>query len=199
MRRSVDSLIELIQFAGVAVAFVGVVVAVVRAALASLAKDRSRRMTTISLDLARTVLIGLDLLVVSAALEVAVSTGRPDFTRLATVVGLRVGLSLLIAFEVAFRADTGEDPTRSRGDALSRVAPPWEAALRRRLRGAPRRRPNAEPASRTRAHPPQAHPPVQPARADRPVAADWPVGGRPARPEGPTENLWPARARLGRD
>jgi len=182
MRRSVDSLIELIQFAGVAVAFVGGVVTVVRVGLASLAGDRSRRMTTISLDLARTVLIGLDLLLVSAALEVAVSTGRPDFTRLATVVGLRVGLSLLIAFELAFRADTGEDPTRSRGDALSRVAPPWEVALRRRLGGSPRRRPNTEPPSRTRAHPAQAHPAVRPVRAD-----------------GPGENLWPARARLGRD
>src|SRR4051794_1913802 len=128
MRRSADSLIEFIQFAGVAVAFIGVVVTVGRAALGSLVGDRSRRMTTISLDLARTVLIGLDLLLVAAALEVAVATvpaGGPDFTRLATVVGLRIGLSLLIAFELAFRAGTDDPELRS--EAASRAAPPWEA------------------------------------------------------------------------
>ena len=60
MGRYVDFLIQLMQFAGVAVAAIAVLVAVVRTGLASLAGERSRQMTTISLDLARTVLIGLD-------------------------------------------------------------------------------------------------------------------------------------------
>ena len=63
----------------------GTVVAVVRTGLASLAGERSRQMTTISLDLARTVLIGLDLLLVSAALEAAIYAREPDFVRLGTV------------------------------------------------------------------------------------------------------------------
>jgi uncharacterized membrane protein len=69
MGRATDTIIQLIQFAGVTVAFAGVVVAVVRTAGASLAGDRSRRFTEIRLDLARTVLLGLDLLLASAVLE----------------------------------------------------------------------------------------------------------------------------------
>jgi len=198
MDRSVNSLIGLIQFAGVAVAFIGVVVAVVRAGLASLAGDRSRHMTTISLDLARTVLIGLDLLLVAAALAVAVAAGKPNFTRLATVAGLRIGLSLLVSFELAFRADTEQDPTCSRADTLARVVPPWEAALRRRFGGAPRRRPGTPAVSERRAHPPRPRPPIRPLRQDGPV--ERPARAHRAdRPDGPGENLWPARARLGRE
>jgi len=184
MRQSAESLIELIEFAGVAVAFLGVVVAVVRAAMASLVGDRSRRMTTISLDLARTVLIGLDLLLVSAALDVAVTVTRPDFTRLATVAGLRIGLTLLVSFELAFRAGTGQD---GGADLRARSAPPWEMALRRRLgagtfgAGSPRRRPDTAARPRNRARPAQPRPRTRPAGAERPV-----------------ENLWPERARLGR-
>jgi uncharacterized membrane protein len=107
MRRVVDQLIELIQFAGVGVAFVGVVVTVVRAAFASLSGDRSRRTTDIGLDLARIVLVGIDLLLVAAILEVAMSANELTFRNLATVAGLRIGLTLLIAFEDAYRADTG--------------------------------------------------------------------------------------------
>jgi len=113
MRRAVDQLIELIQFAGVAVAFVGVVVTVVRAALASLAGGRSTRITDIGLDLARIVLVALDLLLVGAILEVAVAVNEVTLTRLATVAGLRVGLTLLVAFEDAYRTDTAD----SRGSA----------------------------------------------------------------------------------
>jgi uncharacterized membrane protein len=110
MRRAVDQLIELIQFAGVAVAFVGVVVTVVRAAMASLAAGRRTRITDIGLDLARTVLVALDLLLVAAILEVAMAANEVTFTRLATVAGLRVGLTLLIAFEDAYRTDTAGRP-----------------------------------------------------------------------------------------
>jgi hypothetical protein len=110
MRRAVDQLIELIQFAGVAVAFVGVVVTVVRAALASLAGGRRTRITDIGLDLARTVLVALDLLLVGAILEVAMAVNEVTFTRLATVAGLRIGLTLLIAFEDAYRTDTADRP-----------------------------------------------------------------------------------------
>jgi hypothetical protein len=95
MRRAVDQLIELIQFAGVAVAFVGVVVTVVRAAMASLASGRRNRITDIGFDLAR----------------------------LATVAGLRIGLTLLIAFEDAYRTDTAGRP----GSA----ARPWAGGLGR--------------------------------------------------------------------
>lgn len=108
MRRVVDQLIELIEFAGVAVAFVGVVVTVVRAALASLAGGRSTRITDIGLDLARIVLVALDLLLVGAILQVAMAVDEVTLTRLATVAGLRIGLTLLIAFEDAYRTDTAE-------------------------------------------------------------------------------------------
>lgn len=106
MRRAVDQLIELIQFAGVAVAFVGVVVTVVRAGLASLTGGRSTRITDIGLDLARTVLVALDLLLVGAILQVAMAVNEVTLTRLATVAGLRIGLTLLVAFEDAYRTDT---------------------------------------------------------------------------------------------
>lgn len=106
MRRAADQLIELIHFAGVAVAFVGVVVTVVRAAMASLAGGRSTRITDIGLDLAHTVLVALDLLLVGAILEVAVAVNDVTLTRLATIAGLRVGLTLLIAFEEAYRTDS---------------------------------------------------------------------------------------------
>jgi len=119
MSRYVDFLIQLMQFAGVAVAAIAVLVAVVRTGLASLAGERSRQMTTISLDLARTVLIGLDLLLVSAALEAAIYAREPDFVRLGTVAGLRIALTLLVSFELAFRADG--DPGR-RASAAGRPA-----------------------------------------------------------------------------
>jgi uncharacterized membrane protein len=124
MRRAVDQLIELIQFAGVAVAFVGVVVTVVRAALASLAVGRRSRITDIGLDLARTVLVALDLLLVAAILEVAMAVNEVTLTRLATVAGLRVGLTLLIAFEDAYQTDTAGRP-RSAG------RPSWTRGLGR--------------------------------------------------------------------
>jgi uncharacterized membrane protein len=124
MRRAVDQLIELIQFAGVAVAFVGVVVTVVRAALASLAAGRRTRITDIGLDLARTVLVALDLLLVAAILEVAMAVNEVTFTRLATVAGLRIGLTLLIAFEDAYRTDTAD----RRGSA---ARPSWAKGLGR--------------------------------------------------------------------
>ena len=181
MRRSAESLINLIEFAGVAVAFVGVAVAVVRAGVASLVGDRSRRMTTISLDLARTVLIGLDLLLVAAALDVAITVAHPDFTRLVTVGALRIGLTLLVSFELAFRADAGRERT---GDLRARPAPPWERAIRQALGDTPRRRPDtpaARPRPRHRDRPAQPRPRTRPAAADR-----------------PDENLWPERARLGR-
>ena len=112
MRRAVDQLIELIRFAGVAVAFVGVVVTVVRAAVASLASGRSRRFTEVGLDLARIVLVAIDLMLVSAILDVAINANEVTFTRLATVAGLRIGLTLLLAFEDAYRADTARDVGR---------------------------------------------------------------------------------------
>ena len=108
MRRAVDQLIELIQFAGVAVAFVGVVVTVVRTALASLAGGRPSRITDIGLDLARIVLIAIDLMLVAAILEVAMAANEITLTRLATVAGLRIGLTLLIAFEDTYRTDTAD-------------------------------------------------------------------------------------------
>jgi hypothetical protein len=125
MRRAVDQLIELIRFAGVAVAFVGVVVTVVRAALASLASGRSRRLTEVGLDLARIVLVAIDLMLVSAILEVAINANEVTFTRLATVAGLRIGLTLLLAFEDAFRSDTGRYATS--GSSRS-----WPGVPRRR-------------------------------------------------------------------
>jgi hypothetical protein len=108
MRRAVDQLIELIQFAGVAVAFVGVAVTVVRAALATLAGGRPSRMTDIGLDLARIVLVAIDLMLVAAILEVAMAANEITLTRLATVAGLRIGLTLLIAFEDTYRTDTAD-------------------------------------------------------------------------------------------
>jgi hypothetical protein len=155
MRRSVDQVIELIRFAGVAVAFVGVVVTVVRAAWVSLTAAGRQRIADVGLDLARTVLIGIDLLLVSAVLEVAVSVGRPDFTHLATVVGLRIGLTLLIAFEDAFRADSAE---RLRGRAGSWS---WPKSLGR-------------PWDRRPVGPPPAEPPVENVWPDRArLGRDW--------------------------
>src|SRR2546421_10004342 len=110
MARVVEQLIELIQFAGVAVAFVGVVVTVVRAAMSSLAVGRSTRMTDVGLDLARIVLVALDLLLVAAILQVAMAANELTFTRLATVAGLRIGLTLLVSFEDAYRTDTAGRP-----------------------------------------------------------------------------------------
>jgi len=130
MRRDVDFLIQFIQFAGVVVAAAAVLVAVVRVAVASLAGDRSRRMTTISLDLARTVLIGLDLLLVSAALDAAISVQRASFIRLGTVAGLRVALTLLVSFELAFRTDTASDPGESRWPRPLRRPAPARPATR---------------------------------------------------------------------
>ena len=123
MQRAVDQLIELIQFAGVAVAFVGVVVTVVRAALASLSGGRRDRITDIGLDLARTVLVALDLLLVAAILEVAMAANEVTFTRLATLAGLRIGLTLLIAFEDTYRTDMAGRPGGS--------ARPWAKGLGR--------------------------------------------------------------------
>lgn len=121
MRRAVDQLIEVIQFAGVAVAFVGVVVTVVRAAVTSLSGNRSR-ITDVGLDLARIVLVGIDLMLVSAILQVAVAVDEVSFTRLGTVLGLRIGLTLLIAFEDAFRADNLKS---SAGSTWTRKALGW--------------------------------------------------------------------------
>jgi len=106
MRHAVDQLIQLIQFAGVAVAFVGVVVTVIRAGMASLAAGRRNRITDIGLDLARIVLVGLDLLLVAAILQVAMLANQITVTQLATVAALRIGLTLLISFEDAYRTDT---------------------------------------------------------------------------------------------
>jgi len=125
MYRAVEQLIELIRFAGVAVAFVGVVVTVVRAALAALAGARRNRLTDIGLDLARIVLVALDLLLVGAILEVAMAANEVTFTRLATVAGLRIGLTLLISFEDAYRTDTAGRPRSSIG------SPPWPRGLGR--------------------------------------------------------------------
>lgn len=127
MREAVDQLIELIRFAGVVVAFVGVVVTVVRAAIASLAAGRSRRITDAGLDLARIVLVAIDLMLVSAILEVAMVANEVTFTRLAVVAGLRIGLTLLLAFEDAFRADTADG-----GGGAARTGRSWPGMPRRR-------------------------------------------------------------------
>jgi uncharacterized membrane protein len=113
VRDAVDQLIEFIRFAGVGVAFVGVVVTVVRAAVASLSPGRSKRMTDVGLDLARIVLVAIDLMLVAAILEVAIDANEVTLTRLGVVAGLRVGLTLLLAFEDAYRADTSS-PVRPR-------------------------------------------------------------------------------------
>lgn len=139
MGRAVDQLIELIRFAGVAVAFVGVVVTVVRSALATLAPGRSRRITEAGLDLARIVLVAIDLMLVAAILEVAITANEATFTRLATVAGLRIGLTLLLAFEDAYRSDTA-------GDAPRRGSRSWPGIPRRRdARSTPRLMPAERP------------------------------------------------------
>ena len=129
MREAVDQLIELIRFAGVVVAFVGVVVTVVRAAIGSLVAGPSRRITEAGLDLARIVLVAIDLMLVSAILEVAIHANEVTFTRLAVVAGLRVGLTLLLAFEDAFRADTAEVGA---GAVAGRSGRSWPGVPRRR-------------------------------------------------------------------
>lgn len=123
MLPAVESIIEFIRFTGVAVACVGVVVTMVRAAVASVSGGGSGRITAIGLDLARTALVGIDLLLVAAILEVAITVDEVSFTRLATVAALRIGLTLLIAFEDAFRADAAERPVvpRSWSSALGRA------------------------------------------------------------------------------
>ena len=179
MRHSVDVIIEAIQLAGVAVALVGVVVTVVRAALASLVAARRRRMSDIGLDLGRFVLMALDLMLVSAILEVAVSVRDTSFTRLATVAALRVALTILLSFEAAYQADTAGDG----GQARSRSAPRWEAALRRQFGVRPAGRSDDRPWTRSVT-------PVRHRRTEaRPAMAD----------EYASENVWPDRARLGRD
>ena len=120
MHRAVDQLIELIQFAGVAVAFVGVVVTVVRVALASLSAGRGSRITDVGLDLARIVLVALDLLLVAAILEVAMAANDATLTRLGTVAGLRIGLTLLLVFEDTYRTDTAGRPGSNRYPAWPR-------------------------------------------------------------------------------
>jgi uncharacterized membrane protein len=179
MGRDVDFLIELIRFAGVVVTAVAVAVAVVRAGLASLADERSRLMTAISLDLARTVLIGLDLLLVAAALDAAIYVDRADFVRLATVAGLRIALTFLVSFELAFRADTAPGATGG-VERRRRAAPPWETAIRRRLRSPSTSRADGHPSSRPR--PRHARPAARVVSADRPV-----------------DDVWTDRARLGRN
>jgi hypothetical protein len=59
------------------------------------------------------VLVAIDLMLVSAILEVAITANEATFTRLATVAGLRIGLTLLLAFEDAYRADTAGETARS--------------------------------------------------------------------------------------
>ena len=136
-------------------------------------------MTDIGLDLGRFVLMALDLMLVSAILEVAVSVREPSFTRLATVAALRVALTILLSFEVAYQADTGGDG----GQARSRSAPRWEAALRRQFGVRPAGRSDDRPWTRSVT-------PVRHRRAEaRPAVADQHAG----------ENVWRDRARLGRD
>ena len=68
-------------------------------------------------------LVALDLLLVGVILEVAVAVDEVTLTRLATVAGLRIGLTLLIAFEDAYRTDTAG----SRGS----ISRPWAKGLGR--------------------------------------------------------------------
>jgi uncharacterized membrane protein len=133
MRRAVDQIIELIQFAGVAVAFVGVVVTVVRAGAASIAGGRRARINDIGLDLARIILVALDLMLVAAILAVAMVANELTFTRLATIAGLRIGLTLLVSFEDAYRTDTGD-----RFGGLVRGGWPKRLGRARDVRSAPR-------------------------------------------------------------
>jgi hypothetical protein len=135
MREAVDQLIEWIRFAGVGVAFVGVIVTVVRAAAVSVAPGRSRRITDVGLDLARIVLVAIDLMLVAAILEVAMVANEVTLTRLGVVAGLRVGLTLLLAFEDAYRADTNGDDRRRA----------WTGAIRPRISRPNRLRPADQP------------------------------------------------------
>jgi Protein of unknown function (DUF1622) len=146
MRRAVDQLIELIQFAGVAVAFVGVLVTVVRAAVTSLSGNRGR-ITDVGLDLARIVLLGIDLLLVSAILRVALSVDEVSFQRLATVAALRIGLTLLIAFEDAFRADAVKSSARGIWNRRALGYGPRPGADRRPAAPAAERKPAPAPAA----------------------------------------------------
>ena len=130
MRDAVDQLIEWIRFAGVAVAFVGVVVTVVRAAAVSVAPGRSRRITDVGLDLARIVLVAIDLMLVSAILEVAIVANEVTLTRLGVVAGLRVGLTLLLTFEDAYRSDTSGDVRRRSWTGAIRPRAPRPEPLR---------------------------------------------------------------------
>jgi uncharacterized membrane protein len=116
MRRAVDILVDLIQFAGVAVIFAGVAVAVGRATVATLTGRLSQGTAPIRLDLARTAVFGLDLLLVSSALEVAVWAREASFRQLAAVVFIRLLVSLLIAEHQEPRDEpvTGKRPTRRR-------------------------------------------------------------------------------------
>jgi hypothetical protein len=69
---------------------------------------------------------------------VAVAVDEVSFTRLGTILGLRIGLTLLIAFEDAFRADTLKTSAR---DTWTRKALGWgprPAAAERRPTAGPR-------------------------------------------------------------
>jgi len=76
------------------------------------------------------VLVAIDLMLVSAILEVAIDANEVTFTRLAVVAGLRVGLTLLLAFEDAFRADTAEGAAGA--GAPARRGASWPGMPRRR-------------------------------------------------------------------
>jgi hypothetical protein len=132
----------------------------------------------IRFDLARTVLLGIDLILASAILEAAVDPRKPNFQRLGTVAAIWVVLSVLVAFEESFRAATGAGRP---GAAPSRTAA-LEAGVRRSFRPAGAHPPEPRPWPKTRARP-------------RPAAAGTDrTGDEPG-----VENLWAARARLGRD
>ena len=72
----------------------------------------------------------LYLLLVSAALDAAISVQRASFIRLGTVAGLRVALTLLVSFELAFRTDTASDPGESRWPRPLRRPAPARPATR---------------------------------------------------------------------
>jgi uncharacterized membrane protein len=152
MRRAVDSIVQMIQFAGVVVAFAGVVVAVVRTGVANVARDRGERVMSIRFDLARTVLLAIDLIFASAILAAAVDPRQPNFQTLGTVAAIWVVLTVLVAFEENFRAAAGG---RRLEAPRSTTAPAVESAVRRHFRSAG-------------AHPPEPRPRVEnlwPARA----------------------------------
>jgi uncharacterized membrane protein len=152
MRRAVDSIVQMIQFAGVVVAFAGVVVAVVRTGVASVAGDRGERIMSIRFDLARTVLLGIDLIFASAILEATLDPRQPNFQRLGTVAAIWFVLTVLVAFEESFRAAAGD---RRPGATRATATPALKSAVRRHFR----------PAG---AHPPGPRPSVEnlwPARA----------------------------------